>query len=97
MGLFDAFRRKKKKEGLQEKGLAELRRTGRITEAVITDVERLDSGDLLVHYHYTVQGANFTSSEILTIEQRKDADKYAPGARVGVRYDPKFHGSSVLV
>ena len=96
MGLFDIFKSKKKvhteierREFLQSKG--------RITDGTIIDIETADSGEEFAHYYYTVQGANFDSSEILTEEQRENQLKYAPGAKVGVRFDPKNHGNSMLV
>ena len=95
MGLFDIFKSRKKvhteaerREFLQSKG--------RITDGTIIDSEVSESGDEIVHYYYTVQGANFESSEILTEEQRENLLKYAPGAKVGVRFDPKNHGNSLL-
>jgi hypothetical protein len=44
-----------------------------------------------------VQGANFESSEILSEEKRENPLKYAPGAKVGVRFDVKNPGNSMLV
>lgn len=97
MGIFDVFRKKEKKQTSEESFRMHLLKNGRITDATITENETLESGKILVHYYYSVQGANFESSEILTPEQVKKSIEYAPGAKVGVRYDPKHHGSSVLV
>lgn len=97
MGLFDRFRKNKKQAEQVRNFRANLLEKGRLTDATITDNETLDTGETLVHYYYTVQGALFESSEILNEEQLKNSVKYAPGAVVGVRYDPKHHGSSVLV
>lgn len=96
MGIFDSFRRKKKVD-LEANFREALRRRGRLTDGIVIDNEVLETGETVVYYHYSVQGANFESSEILTEEQLKNSIKYAPGATVGVRYDPKHHGSSVLV
>ena len=96
MGLLDVFKRKKsvnseteRREFLQSKG--------RIADGVIIDSETSDAGEELVYYHYNIQGVDFESSEILTDEQRENPLKYAPGAKVGVRFDPKNHGNSMLV
>jgi hypothetical protein len=96
MGLFDLFRRKSKEE-LEHEFRERLIRTGRITDGVIIDNETLESGKIVVFYVYSVQGADFESSEILSDRQASESIKYAPGAHVGVKYDSKHHGSSVLV
>jgi len=68
---------------------------GRITEGVILDSEMVDSNEI-VYYMYTLNGVDFESSEMLTIEQRSKPAKYAPGAKVGIRYDPKNQGNSIV-
>ena len=69
---------------------------GRITDGVIIDSESTRDGGEIVFYVYTLNGVDFESSELLTEEQRRDPLKYAPGAKVGVRYDPKNQGNSML-
>ena len=54
-------------------------------------------GSEIAYYYYTVHGVDFESSELLTDEQRLKPLSYAPGAKVGVKYDPKNHGNSILV
>lgn len=95
MGLFDIFRRKKadnsdaaRREFLQKKG--------RIADGTIIDTEISDAGEEIAYYFYNIQGVDFESSEILTDEQRQNPLKYAPGAKVGIRFDPKNHGNSIL-
>lgn len=96
MGIFDVFRKKKKADPEAEYRENLLRR-GRITDGEVIDNETLETGEVVVYYVYSVQGADFESSEILTPEQMEHSIKYAPGASVGVRYDPRHHGSSTLV
>jgi len=96
MGLFDIFKSKKKVYSETERREFLLSK-GRITDGTIIDSETSDGGEEIVRYFYTVQGANFESSEILSAEQRENPLKYAPGANVGVRFDPKNHGNSILV
>ena len=96
MGFLDIFKRK------QTNNLAVDRRefllkNGRITDGTIIDTETTESGDEIVYYFYNIQGVDFESSEILTEEQLKDPLKYVPGAKVGVRFDPKNHGNSILI
>ena len=70
---------------------------GRITEGTIVDSETSNSGEEIVFYIYNVQGVDFESSEMLTPEQLKNPLQYAPGAKVGVRFDPKNHGNCMLI
>ena len=70
--------------------------TGRITDGVIIDSQIEPSGDELIYYTYTLNGVDFESSDILTVEQRREPIRYAPGARVGIRYDPRNQGNSVV-
>jgi hypothetical protein len=69
---------------------------GRITDGVILDCETNDAGEEVVFYSYTLNGVDLESSDVLTDEQRLDRLKYAPGAKVGIRYDPKHQGNSIL-
>ncbi len=95
MGLFNLF--KKKPSNSEALRLEHLEKNGRITDGIITDSETSDTGDEIVFYIYTIQGVDFESSEILTEEKLLNPLKYAPGAKIGVRFDPKNHGNSMLV
>ena len=95
MGLFDIFK-KKEPVDLVARRREYLNRFGRITDGAIIDGETTDDGEV-VYYSYSVHGADYESSEILDEEKLADPVKYAPGARVGVRYDPKQHANSILV
>ena len=58
---------------------------------------RIDSNGFEVAlYSYTLNGVDFESSDNLTEDQQKERIKYAPGAKVGIRYDPKNQGNSVI-
>ena len=96
MGIFSRFK-KKQAINLEARRIEQLLENGRITEGVIIDSETSDKGEEIVFYIYSVQGVDFESSEILTEEKLLDPLKYAPGAKVGVRFDPKNHGNSMLV
>ena len=96
MGIFDRFK-KKQAINLEARRIEQLLENGRITEGVIIDSETSERGEEIVFYIYSVQGVDFESSEILTEEKLLDPLKYAPGAKVGVRFDPKNHGNSMLV
>lgn len=95
MGLFDIF--KSKKVGTEAERREFLKAKGRITDGTIVDTETNADGEEIVFYYYNIQGVDFESSEILTEEQRVNPLKYAAGAKVGVRFDPKNHGNSMLV
>ena len=95
MGLVDLFKKKPPVDAdLQRR--EPLNRFGRITDGTITDSEENEQGEI-VFYVYSVNGADYESSERLNEQQRLDPLKYAPGAKIGVRYDPKYHGNSILV
>lgn len=91
MGLLNLFKKKQKIDNREH-----LIRNGRITDGTITETETTEQGEV-AFYVYSVQGADFESSEFLTDEMLNDGVKYAPGAKVGVRYDPRNHGNSILV
>ena len=94
MGLLDKLLRRKAPDPNARRTF--LLRNGRITDGVILDSEVNEAGDEVVYFMYTLNGVDFESSDILTVEQRKDRLKYAPGARVGVRYDPRQQGNSIV-
>lgn len=96
MGLFRLFRKKEKRDFFAERRNF-LLANGRITDGRIIDSEINRRGDEIVFYVYTLNGVDFESSEILDEEQLRQPLKYAPGAKVGVRYDPKNQGNSMLV
>ena len=96
MGILNLFKRKKRRDLASERR-AFLLAHGRITDGRIIDTETNGRGDEIVFYLYTLNGVDFESSELLSEEQRRDPLKYAPGAKVGIRYDPKNQGNSMLV
>lgn len=69
---------------------------GRITDGVILDSQVNANGEEIVFYTYTLNGVDLESSEVLTEEQRANPAKYAPGAKVGVRYDQRNQGNSIV-
>ena len=95
MGFFDIFKPRNKAD-LDNQRREFLQTKGRITDGVILDNELSENGDEIVFYVYNIQGVDFESSEILTPEKLENPLKYAPGAKVGVRFDPKNHGNSIL-
>ncbi len=95
MGFFN-FLKKKDEDQLMRERRDFLMNSGRICDGVIIDSEIDENGDEIVRYHYNIHGVDFESADILTEEQKKDSIKYAPGANVGVRFDPKNHGNSIL-
>lgn len=73
-----------------------LLQSGRITDGVILDAFTDAGGNEVVNFSYTLNGVDFESSDILTVEQRRDPIKYAPGAKVAVRFDPRNQGNRSL-
>ena len=94
MGLLDKLRRSKAIDPDERR--RRLLVQGRITDGVIIDTHFDDGGNEVAHYLYTLNGVDFESVDVLTEHQRNDRVRYAPGARVGVRYDPRNQGNSIL-
>lgn len=94
MGLLDRILRKPPLRAVDRR--QKLLVTGRITDGVILDNEFGSAGEEIVVYLYTLNGVDFESSDILTDAQREDPIRYAPGAKVGIRYDPKNQGNSII-
>ena len=95
MGILSVFRRKPKRD-LDAERRELLLSHGRITDGLIIDTESGSHGTEIVFYRYTLNGVDFESSEVLSEEQLSDPLKYAPGSKVGVLYDPKNQGNSLL-
>lgn len=94
MGIIDKLLRRKKADPDARRRF--LLAQGRITDGVILESEINGAGDEVVFYLYTLNGVDFESSDLLTGEQRLERAKYAPGAKVGIRYDPKNQGNSIV-
>jgi hypothetical protein len=95
MAFFD-FLKKKKRQDPDAARRRHLLENGRITDGRIIDTYIDNRGREIAFYLYTLNGVDFESSEILSDEQRRDPLKYAPGAKIGVRYDPRNQGNSML-
>jgi hypothetical protein len=95
MGLLNFFR-KKEPIDLEARRREHLQRIGRIADGMILDTATTELGEV-VYYTYNVQGAEFESSEILSEEKLQNPLKYSPGAGIGVKFDPRNHGNSILV
>ena len=94
MGLLDKLKRKPPPDaGARRRHLLSI---GRITDGVILDCEENGHGQEVAVYLYTLNGVDFESADFLTPEQRVDRVRYAPGAKVGIRYDPKNQGNSII-
>jgi len=94
MGLIDKLLRRKKIDPNARR--RHLLANGRITDGVIIDTEINGDGHEVVIYTYTLNGVDFESADVLTFEQRQDRVRYAPGAKVGIRYDQKNQGNSIV-
>ena len=96
MGFF-SFLKKKQRQDPEVARRRFLMENGRITDGRIIDTVFNGKGDEIALYTYTLNGVDFESSELLSDQQMTDPLRYAPGAKVGVRYDPKNQGNSMLV
>ncbi len=69
---------------------------GRITDGSILDTKIDSEGRELVVFVYTLNGVDFESADELTPEQKLRAEDYAPGSKVGIRFDPKNQYDSIV-
>ncbi|MBC7797201.1 MAG: hypothetical protein H7Z37_10045 [Pyrinomonadaceae bacterium] len=71
---------------------------GRVTEGTILENDSTEVIEVTtVYYTYCVSGADYETSYLLIEEQRENLPKYAPGAKVSVRYDPRQPANSIVV
>lgn len=97
MGIFDRFKRKPQVIDLERQRRADLLEKGRIVDGTVLDSEETEHGEI-IYYAYSIHGVDFESSEILSMERLMgDPLRYAPGAKISVRFDPKNHGNSMLI
>jgi len=94
MGLFNLFKRDRVDPELKRRML--LKQFGRITEGTILEAGHDPTAEF-VSFVYSVNGADYESSDKLTTEQSSDGARYAPGAKVTVRYDPAQPGNSIII
>jgi hypothetical protein len=96
MSFLNLFRCSKPKNA--EENYERLLRNGRITEARVIDGNGENQDEITeIIYVYNINGADYESSHRLTAEQLKHPEKYAPGATVVIRYDPRQPGNSTVV
>ncbi|MCU1268571.1 MAG: hypothetical protein JWM21_4889 [Acidobacteria bacterium] len=95
MGFLDRFRRKKDDESSR---IARLLLGGRIVDGRVVDVEEDAEGIVTrVFYSYNVSGVDYESSQLLNPEQQRLKNRYIPGVRVTIRYDPRQPPNSAVV
>lgn len=69
---------------------------GRITDGTILDTKIDSDGRDMVVFVYTLNGVDFESADELTPEQKRFANNYIPGSKVGIRFDPKNQYDSII-
>jgi hypothetical protein len=95
MGFLDRFRRKKDDESSR---IARLLQSGRIVDGRVVDVQEDAEGNVTrAFYSYNVSGVDYESSLLLSPEQQRLKNRYIPGARVIIRYDPRQPPNSTVV
>lgn len=95
MGLLDRLLRKKEDERSRT---ARLLSTGRIVEGRILDLASdEDNSPAIIFYSYNIHGVEYESSQTLNSQQQSSIGRYAPGARVAIRYDPRQPANSIVV
>ena len=94
MGIIDKlFGRKPRDPDARRRNLL---KTGRITDGTILDVKIDAEGRELVVFVYTLNGVDFESADELTEHQKQTPERYVPGSKVGIRFDPKNQYDSIV-
>ena len=70
--------------------------TGRITDGTILDTKVDANGREFVVFVYTLNGVDFESADELTDSQKRTPERYVPGSKVGIRFDPKNQYDSIV-
>lgn len=94
MGFFDKIFGKKVFDPAARR--RNLLANGRITDGTIIDTKTDSDGRELIVFVYTLNGVDFESADELAPEQKLDADRYVPGSKVGIRFDPKNQYDSIV-
>ena len=95
MGFLDRFRRKKDDESAR---IARLLLSGRIVDGRVVDVHEDAEGNVTrAFFSYNVSGVDYESSQLLSPDQQRLKNRYIPGARVIIRYDPRQPPNSTVV
>lgn len=94
MGIIDKILGRKKFDPNARRNF--LTENGRITDGTIVDTKIDGDGQELVVFVYTLNGVDFESADALTDEQKQRAGDYVPGAKVGIRFDPKNQYNSIV-
>jgi hypothetical protein len=95
MGFLNRFRRKKDDDSSR---IARLLTSGRIVEGRVVDVlEDADGNVSQIFYSYNIAGVDYDASQTLTPEQQRLRNRYIPGARITIRYDPRQPPNCVVV
>ena len=95
MSFLARFRRKKEDPEIARRRL--LLEAGRIGDASILSAEPDNEGNIMLGYSYTIGGVDYEAFQRLDQEQLLRQYDYLPGARVPMRFDPRFPANSVVV
>lgn len=95
MSIFDKFRREKEDPEVARRTL--LIKSGRIGEATVLAIDLDHDGKVILSYCYTVAGVDYETVQHLDDEQLSRKDRYLPGSRVDLRYDPRRPVNSLVV
>jgi len=95
MSLLSWFRRTKEDPEVARRNL--LLRLGRLGEATVLGTDVDSEGKEIVSYCYTVAGVDYETVQHLDEEQLRRKDRYLPGSRVDLRYDPHQPANSLAL
>jgi hypothetical protein len=88
----------RKKPETETSRLARLAQAGRIADGAVIDVKVDDNRNIThIFYTYVIAGVEYESSQELSVEQKTESSRYAPGTDITIRYDPRQPGNSMVV
>jgi len=95
MSFLSRFRRKKEDPEIARRVL--LLHSGRLGDATVLAIDTDSEGNQILAYCYTVAGVDYETVQRLDEEQVRRPDRYLPGSRVDLRYDPRHPTNSLVV
>jgi len=95
MSVLGWFRRTKEDPEVARRAL--LLRSGRIGEATVLGTDLDSEGNEILSFSYTIAGVDYETVQLLDSEQLLHKDRYLPGSRVALRYDPRRPVNSLVV
>ena len=72
-------------------------KSGRLGEATVLGIDLDADGREILSYCYVIGGVDYETVQHLDHEQLSRKNRYLPGSRVDLRYDPRRPANSLVV